>query len=81
MVLADIPEHSTAVGVPARVVRQKGERVLADIDQIHMPDPTSQQLCSLAVQINKIKRELEEIKTKENIKCDECTEDKEHEAL
>ena len=76
VVLADIPEHSTAVGVPARVVRQKGERVLADIDQIHMPDPTSQQLCSLAVQINKIKRELEEIKTKENIKCDECTEDK-----
>ena len=76
VVLADIPEHSTAVGVPAKVVRQKGERVVADIDQIHLPDPTSQQLCALEVQINKLRRELEAIKTKENIKCDECTEDK-----
>jgi len=76
VVLADIPEHSTAVGVPAKVVRQKGERIVADIDQIHLPDPTSQQLCALEVQINKLRRELEAIKTKENIKCDECTEDK-----
>lgn len=76
VVLSDIPEHSTAVGVPAKVVRQKGERVVADIDQIHMPDPTSQQICALEIQINKLKRELDAIKAKENIKCDECTEDK-----
>ena len=76
VVLADIPEHSTAVGVPAKVVRQKGERIVADIDQIHLPDPTSQQLCALEVQINKLRRELEAIKTKENIKCNDCTEDK-----
>lgn len=81
VVLSNIPEHSTAVGVPAKVVRQKGERIIADIDQIHLPDPTSQQLCALEVQINKLRRELEEIKTRENIKCDECTEDKQNEAL
>ncbi len=74
VVLSDIPEHSTAVGVPAKVVRQRGERISADIDQIHIPDPTSQQLCALEVKFNKLKRELEEMKSKGNIDCNNCEE-------
>ncbi len=75
VVLSDIPEHSTAVGVPARVVKQKGERVISDIDQIHLPDPTSQQLCALEIKILKLRKELDELKQKGNTVCDNITED------
>ncbi len=75
VVLSDIPEHSTAVGVPAKVVRQRGERIAEDVDQIHIPDPTSQQLCALEVKVARLKRELEELKQKESITCGECDEE------
>jgi serine O-acetyltransferase len=43
VVLNEIPENATAVGVPARVVRVKGEKV--DIlDHTHVPDPVQQAL-------------------------------------
>lgn len=59
VVLDNIPENSTAVGVPARVVRRNGKRV-DDFDQIHIPDPISQELCKLQHQIDKLKKKLEE---------------------
>ena len=62
VVLADIPEHSTAVGVPAKVVRQRGQRVSTDIDQINIPDPTAQQICVLEHKIYKMRQELDEMK-------------------
>ena len=39
VVLEEIPPDSTAVGVPARVVKRRGKRV--DLDQVHIPDPVS----------------------------------------
>lgn len=59
VVLDNIPENSTAVGVPARVVRQNGKRV-DDLDQIHIPDPISQEICKLQHQIDILKKQLEE---------------------
>ena len=40
VVLSEVPPDSTAVGAPARVVRQKGERVdyVANVEQIHVTD-------------------------------------------
>lgn len=35
-----------AVGVPARVVRRNGAKVV-DLDQVHIPDPVAQELCRL----------------------------------
>lgn len=43
VVLSDIPPNSTAVGTPARVVKLDGVRV-DHLDQIHIPDPVSQEL-------------------------------------
>ena len=60
VVLDRIPKNSTAVGVPARVVRRNGERV-QDLDQIHIPDPVSQELCRLQSEIDKLKKKLEDI--------------------
>ena len=60
VVLKEIPDESTAVGVPARVVRQQGRRVSDDIDHVHVPDPVAQEIARLEARI----KELEE-KTKE----------------
>ena len=43
VVLKEVPPNSTAVGVPARIVRQNGKRTL-DLDQVHIPDPVAQEL-------------------------------------
>ena len=61
VVLDNIPDNTTAVGVPARVVRCNGERV-DNLDQIHIPDPVSQELCRLQGQIDKFKKQLEDMK-------------------
>ena len=65
VVLSDIPDNSTAVGVPARVVRVGGKPV-AELDQVHIPDPVSQELCRLEARIRKLEKKSEE-KANENI--------------
>lgn len=69
VVLNAIPDDCTAVGVPARVVRRKGEKVNAhkvtqDIDQIHIPDPVSLELCRLQAEVDTLKKELEKLREK-----------------
>lgn len=61
IVLSEIPEYSTAVGVPARVVRQYGKKI-EQLDQIHIPDPVSQELCRLRAEIERLEKEVEELK-------------------
>lgn len=59
VVLNEVPENSTAVGIPARVVRKEGERVkeeCADLDQIHIPDPVSLELCRLKARIDELEK-------------------------
>ena len=58
VVLSEIPENSTAVGSPARVVKQNGVRV-DRLDQVHIPDPVSQQICILNAKIDKLQKELD----------------------
>ena len=41
VVLNEIPDHATAVGVPARIVRVAGEKVDL-LDHTHIPDPLQQ---------------------------------------
>ncbi|MBR4728242.1 MAG: serine O-acetyltransferase [Clostridia bacterium] len=61
VVLTDIPPNSTAVGVPARVVRLDGVRV-DSFDQIHVPDPVAQEIARLEAEINLLKQSREETK-------------------
>ena len=55
VVLTELPENSTAVGIPAKVVRVGGERVANDLDQIHIPDPVQQELNALRAEINSLR--------------------------
>ena len=65
VVLDEIPPNSTAVGVPARVVKRNGKRI-DNLDQVHIPDPVSQELCRLNVKIEQLQKELEKYKKDEN---------------
>ena len=65
VVLQDIPENCTAVGIPARIVR-KGSVKTADLDQIHIPDPVSQELCRLQHRIDMLEKAQNEMKNGEN---------------
>ena len=64
VVLEEIPADSTAVGIPARVVRRKGQRTApcADMDQVHIPDPVAQELCRMEVKLNALQKELDALK-------------------
>ena len=64
VVLNEIPPYSTAVGVPARVVKIAGEKIdyVAQVDQIHVSDPTTMELISMREQIKEI---CEQIRKKE----------------
>ncbi len=53
VVLQDIPSDSTAVGVPARVVRRHGEKVV-ELDQVHIPDPVAQEIQRLEQRIEQL---------------------------
>ncbi len=60
VVLDNIPDNSTAVGVPARVVRRNGAKIV-DLDQVHIPDPVAQELCRLEHKIDVLESRLKEL--------------------
>ena len=65
VVLNEVPANSTAVGIPARVVKRDGVNVNdCDLDQIKIPDPITQQLCTLSVHVATLEREIAELKNR-----------------
>ena len=64
VVLAEMPENCTAVGIPARVVKKEGVRVEDELDQIHIPDPVAQEIRRLEEKLTALEAELETLKGK-----------------
>ena len=62
VVLSEIPPDSTAVGVPARVVRIAGEKVdfAGQVDQIHVTDPVQKELQALSSRLEFLEKFLDE---------------------
>ena len=56
VVLSEIPPDSTAVGVPARIIRIAGKKVnyVGDVDQVSVSDPVGMELAAL-------RRELDDL--------------------
>ena len=68
VVLEEIPPNSTAVGVPARIVKCNGQKIKKqDLDQVHIPDPVSQELCKQLMRIENIEKALKSHQNKEEI--------------
>ena len=63
VVLEEVPANSTAVGIPARVVRLRTRQDgSADLDQIHIPDPVEQEICRMKCKINELEKKIAEMK-------------------
>ncbi len=68
VVLNEIPPDSTAVGVPARVVRQGGVKICESLDQVHIPDPVAQKICMLESKLYHMEKKLEKLSSSEEEK-------------
>lgn len=68
VVLGDIPANSTAVGVPARVVRKDGAKVTekdhrrpaSDLDQVHIPDPVKNEIAAVVRRLEAVEALLQD---------------------
>jgi len=62
VVTAEVEPCTTVVGVPGRAVKRGDQRIRAsfELDQIHNPDPVSQEFCRLRGDIEKLKTEIKE---------------------
>lgn len=64
VVLNAVPEGATAVGVPAKIIypgRGKTEKCKSDLDQIHIPDPVSTELCRMRCQIEQLEAQIKRL--------------------
>lgn len=64
VVLSEVPSDSTAVGIPARIVKRRN--IKCDLDQVHIPDPVSQELCRLNHQIDLLEKRITEMENNGN---------------
>ncbi len=62
VVLRDVPENSTAVGIPARVVRRDGAKTEQLLDHANVPDPVAKELSAMKEKLEALQKELAELK-------------------
>lgn len=62
VVLSEVPENATAVGVPARVVRIAGEKpdFAGNVDQINMMDPVQKEMEALTSRVTWLEHYLDQ---------------------
>ncbi|MBQ4651228.1 MAG: serine acetyltransferase, partial [Oscillospiraceae bacterium] len=61
VVLSEIPDDSTAVGVPARVIKIAGQKVnyVHEVDQVSVTDPISTELAALRKELAELRGKSE----------------------
>lgn len=55
VVLKDVPDYSTVVGIPGRIVKQDGLKIGKNFNHTNLPDPIYEQLKELERQLEKTK--------------------------
>jgi serine O-acetyltransferase len=67
VVLRNVPEHSTVVGVPGHIVFRNGQRVvITDPKQIN--DPLSEALAAVATEVNKLRERVQQLEGPETVR-------------
>ena len=60
VVLEEVPPNCTVVGVPGRIVKRENRKVpRSDMDQIHLPDPVLEDICTLQKENEALKSKLQ----------------------
>ena len=69
VVLSEVPDNATAVGIPARIVRIAGERTdfAERVDQINITDPVQKELQSLQSRLEFLEKQMEKEKNHEAV--------------
>lgn len=62
VVLNDVPDNSTVVGIPGRIVKQNGKKVSQKLDHHILPDPVADRLNKLQAEIEALNKEVNELK-------------------
>jgi len=62
VVIKDVVPHATVVGIPGKVVRQKGQRVEKVLDHACLPDPLGRSHLVYEYKIEKLEKEVEILK-------------------
>lgn len=63
VVLNEMPDNCTAVGIPAKIVRREGVKV-DDMDQVHIPDPVAQEIKKLEQRLSELEKQLNDVNKK-----------------
>lgn len=61
VVLNDVPDCCTVVGIPGRIVKRAGKRVgqARDLDHVHLPDPVRDRFVALEQELARLREKLE----------------------
>ncbi|MBE6528498.1 MAG: serine O-acetyltransferase [Thermoplasmata archaeon] len=65
VVLHDVPDDCTVIGVPGRIVKHRGVKVQHELSHNDLPDPEEDEISLLKKEIAELKRELAELKSKQ----------------
>ncbi|HWJ79855.1 MAG TPA: serine O-acetyltransferase [Niallia sp.] len=68
VVLKDVPANSTVVGIPGRVKVQDGIKINKDLNHRDLPDPLSERLKEMEMEIAQLKEHLKEIHKERSLK-------------
>lgn len=64
VVLKDVPDDCTVVGVPGRIVRRAGVRTNdQDLDHNDLPDPMKEKISELECEIAELRKEIEQLRS------------------
>ncbi|WP_267879709.1 serine O-acetyltransferase EpsC [Caldalkalibacillus mannanilyticus] len=69
VVLREVPPNSTAVGIPAKVVIQDGQKISHDMDHANLIDPIAESMRKMQEELEELRQEIKELKegTKEYV--------------
>nr|WP_278250689.1 serine O-acetyltransferase [Pseudogracilibacillus auburnensis] len=62
VVLNDVPDNSTVVGIPGRIVKQNGKKVSQKLDHHILPDPIADRINKLQAEIETLNEEVTKLK-------------------
>ncbi len=75
VLLTDVPDDSTIVGVPGRIVRVQGNRVdhAVELDHASTPDLVEQEICQVLRRVHRLEEEMRSLQERSGVPADDVT--------